>query len=91
MHREREALRARSDALQMTLLQSQGRDAVAREASPASILRKARRAGWGRPLSSGAACRCRPPPPNAHRPAPVPVPSTPSALSLGPSPSLALP
>lgn len=40
LHREREALRARTDALQMTLMQSQGREALVHESSPAAILKK---------------------------------------------------
>lgn len=38
--REREALRRRTDALQMTLMQSQGQGAVGRESSPQAILQK---------------------------------------------------
>lgn len=41
--REREALRRRTDALQMTLMQSQGQGAVARESSPQAILKKVSR------------------------------------------------
>lgn len=38
--REREALRRRTDALQMTLMQSQGQGAVGRDSSPQAILQK---------------------------------------------------
>ncbi|EFN59398.1 hypothetical protein CHLNCDRAFT_56732 [Chlorella variabilis] len=40
LSREREALRSRTDALQMTLMQSQGREGVGRESSPLAILQK---------------------------------------------------
>ena len=41
MHREREALRGRTDALQMTLMQSQGQQAgLGRDYTPEAILKK---------------------------------------------------
>lgn len=54
LHREREALRARTDALQMTLMQSQGRDsALAADSSPAAILKKVGVALRGRGTAVG--------------------------------------
>lgn len=40
LQREREALRSRTDALQMTLMQTQGQGGLAQESSPVAILQK---------------------------------------------------
>lgn len=45
LQREREALRSRTDALQMTLMQTQGQGGgLAQDSSPAAILQKVRTA-----------------------------------------------